>query len=301
MKIPVVDFASYDPNDPEALNALAEQVRQALTGIGFLSLKNVGIPEDLRQRMFATAASFFAQEDAEKRKLGYSDAKENFGYQGVCEESLNPGMPPDLKEALTLRDLEKHRDFAWPDLTLRDLLLQFYEECMAAAYRVLRVFAVSLDLPIEFFVDRHKGENVTLRVLHYPPLDAASPGQLGAGAHTDYGMVTLLFQDAVGGLEVRDANGNWQAVDPMPDAVVINAGDLLQCWTNEHYRSSLHRVQPRGGVGDRYSIAFFVDPDSDTLVECLPSCTDADNPPRFAPITAGEHILAKIEATHLPN
>ncbi|MFV8816321.1 isopenicillin N synthase family dioxygenase [Haliea sp. E17] len=298
MQIPVIDFSSYDEDNPQALRDLATRVNAALTGIGFMSLENIGIDMALRDRVFAASKAFFAQEDAEKRKLGYSSAEENFGYQGVCEESLEPGHPPDLKEALTLRNLPSRMDYPWPDSDFRDLLMAFYQDCMAAAYRVMRVFATDLDVPLDYFVRVHTGTNVTMRLLHYPPLSAATDGQLGAGAHTDYGMITLLFQDQVGGLEVCDRDGTWQAVEPIPGAVVINVGDLTERWTNNRYRSSQHRVQPRGGFGDRYSIALFVDPDPETLVECLASCTGADNPPQYAPTSAGEHILQKIQATH---
>jgi len=299
MEIPVIDFLGYDESDEASLRALAKQVNAALTGIGFMSLKNIGIDPALQARMFVASRKFFDQAEAEKRLMGYSSAEENFGYQGLREEALEPGQPPDLKEALTLRDLASKVDYDWPDPAFRDLLMEFYGECMKAAYRVMRVFAMDLGVPSDYFVNVHSGENVTMRLLHYPPLSAEQDGQLGAGAHTDYGMITLLFQDRVGGLEVRDRDGVWQPVQPIPGAVVINVGDLTERWTNGRYRSSLHRVQPRGGVGDRYSIALFVDPDPDTRVECLPSCTGADNPPLFPPTSAGEHILQRIQATHL--
>ncbi len=299
MNIPEVDFSSYDENDDAALRALADEFNAALTGVGFLSLRNIGIDESLRDAVFEASKAFFAQSDEDKRKLGYSDAEDNFGYQGICEESLMPGSAPDLKEAMTLRDLQKARDFDWPDLNFRDLLMAFNKDCMQAAYRILRVFAVDLGVEKEFFVEKHTGENVTMRILHYPPLPKESEDQLGAGPHTDYGMVTLLFQDMTGGLEVLDRDGVWQPVTPRAGNVVVNSGDMMERWTNKRYRSSLHRVKARPGGNDRYSMAFFVDPDSDTLVECLPSCTDAGNPPQFGPTSAGEHILAKIQATHV--
>ncbi|TGD74911.1 isopenicillin N synthase family oxygenase [Mangrovimicrobium sediminis] len=299
MDIPLIDFASYDESDATAMRKLAEQVNAALTGIGFMSLKNIGIPPELQAEIFAASRAYFSQPEAEKRKLGYSSAEDNFGYQGVCEESLEPGQPPDLKEALTMRDLDSKLSLEWPDPDFRDLLHRFYRECLSAAYRIMRVFSIDLDVPEDYFVKVHSGENVTMRLLHYPPLSATTHGQLGAGAHTDYGMITLLFQDEVGGLEVRDTDGQWHPVTPVPGAVVINVGDLTERWTNRRYRSSMHRVQPRGGVGDRYSIAMFVDPDPQTEVVCLPSCTDDAHPPLYPPTSAGEHILQRIQATHL--
>lgn len=176
---------------------------------------------------------------------------------------------------------------------------EFFVAAFAAARGLLRLVAQSLALPAEFFSERHKGENVTLRFLHYPAdLSSRVESQLGAGAHTDYGSVTLLFQDDVGGLELRGASGEWRSAPPVPGAVIVNAGDLMERWTNGHFRSTLHRVRRVTGGRDRYSIALFVDPDSDVLVECVPSCQGAANPPRFEPITAGEHVRQKIAATH---
>ena len=300
MKTPEIDFSIYGENDANALATLADAVNAALAGVGFLSLRNIGIDESLGTAVFAASEAFFAQPEAEKRKLGYSGAEDNFGYQGIREESLKPGNPPDLKEALTLRDLNRCRDLDWPQPGFRDLLMAFNADCMAAASRVLQVLAIGLEVEPEYFVRRHTGENVTMRLLHYPPLPPGDAGQLGAGPHTDYGLLTLLFQDMAGGLEVRGRDGVWQPVTPKPGTVVINAGDLLERWTNQRYRSSLHRVRARPGGGHRYAIAFFVDPDSRTLVECLPSCVSPRNPPQFGPTTAGEHILAKISATHAP-
>jgi isopenicillin N synthase-like dioxygenase len=164
---------------------------------------------------------------------------------------------------------------------------------------LLALLAASLELPEDFFVSRHGGENVTLRFLHYPSnLNARTKSQIGAGAHTDYGSITLLFQDDVGGLELRDASDAWQDAPPIPGAVVVNAGDLMERWTNGRYRSTLHRVKRITGAADRYAIAMFVDPDSDVLVQCLPSCRSASEPARFPPITAGEHVRQKLAASH---
>ena len=122
--------------------------------------------------------------------------------------------------------------------------------------------------------------------------------QLGAGAHTDYGMITLLFQHGVAGLEVQDSEGHWHEVEPESDAIVINTGDLMERWTNGRYRSTPHRVQPKIGAEDRYSIAMFVDPDTETPVKVLESCLSPGESPRYPEVTAGEHIQERIRASH---
>ena len=189
----------------------------------------------------------------------------------------------------------------WPDSSFRDRCEHFFDEALGAALRLQRLLALALAVPEDYFAACHSGENVTLRLLHYPPVatEQVVAEQMGAGAHTDYGMLTLLWQDAVGGLQVRDERGEWHDVPPHADAIVINSGDMLEAWSNGRYRSTWHRVLPRNPLQERFSMALFVDPDSATVIEPLPSCTDADNPPRFHRTTAGRHLQSRIEATHI--
>lgn len=292
MELTIVDLA-------KGRGPAAEALDRALAETGFAAVRNLGIDAGTLQRAFDEAAGFFSADPSFKARFAYRSAAENFGYQAPGEEYLDPAGSPDLKETLTLRNL-LHGAIAperWPSAAFGEFMTAFYRDCLAAAYRLLRLLATVLDVPEDFFVHCHRGENVTLRLLHYPPLPAEA-GQLGAGAHTDYGMLTLLFQDNAGGLEVRDAGGTWQPVTPVADTVVINAGDLLERWTNGRYRSTWHRVQPRSDGRERFSIAFFVDPDSATRVEVLPACVAQGDARRFPPITAGEHVQARLQRSH---
>jgi isopenicillin N synthase-like dioxygenase len=297
--VPLIDC------DPEGRSeaAIAHDIDRALREVGFMVLDNSGVPDYAVAKMFATAREFFARSEESKQRSAYGSAAENFGFQGVGQERLDPTAPADLKESFTMRNLLRVPVAAarWPDAAFRRVAEEFYGQSMAAALRLQRLLARGLDVPEDFFPACHGGENVTLRLLHYPAVARAAVGeqQMGAGAHTDYGMLTLLWQDAVGGLQVRDSEGQWHAVSPRPGAVVINAGDMLERWSNGRYRSTWHRVLPRHAGQERFSIALFVDPDSATVIEALPSCVSDDNPPRFAPTTAGAHLQAKIEATHL--
>ena len=302
MSITVIDFGSYDAGNPAAIAALSDQLDTALRGHGFVALTNVGVSKALRQSAYDTAAAFFAQPTVAKQAYGYRDASANFGYQGPQVEALDPTAPADLKETFTMRDLPSHRDDAalWPTPEFAAVSAQMFDACYAAAQAVLHVFAHALEVPADFFASRHHGENTTLRYLYYPSgvQELVQSGQMGAGAHTDYGSITLLFQDTVGGLQLQQDNGQWLDVPAIEDTVLVNTGDLMAHWSNNRYPSTVHRVAPQISGANRQSIAFFVDPDSSVAVQCLDSCVDSNRPARYEPTTAGEHIQRKILATH---
>lgn len=300
--IPTIDFASYDPDDDQEMLRLADEVSEALTHSGFMKIRNLGIPQSQVEDAFERSKWFFTRPLDDKLRSAYVSAKENFGFQSLGVEHLDPSMPSDIKETFTMRDLLRHdpADERWPTAAFRDAFTDFYQACLEGAYRIQRVFSRALNLPDNFFINYHNGENVSLRLLYYPSNgeQTIQEGQLGAGAHTDYGLITLLYQHDVSGLEVQDADGVWHGVEPERDAIVINTGDLMERWTNGKYRSTPHRVQPKLGMVDRYSIAMFVDPDTETPVKVLESCLAAGEKPRYPEVTAGEHIQERIRASH---
>ena len=175
----------------------------------------------------------------------------------------------------------------------------FFKSASKIASDVMAAFAIALDLPKGFFDERHTGLTQTLRLLHFPPVKYVSEGQLGAGAHTDYGTLTVLFQDAAGGLQVQGLDGKWIDAPPIPGTVVINTGDLISRWSNDFFKSTPHRVVPRPAAmkNGRLSIAFFSDPDPEVIIETFPNCITPENPLRYSPITAGEHIQRRIMAS----
>jgi isopenicillin N synthase-like dioxygenase len=290
--LPVVDLGMPDA---------AAQIDRVLSQVGFLYLTGHGVETQALQAAYAAAEAFFTQSADIKQRYAYGDADDNFGYQAVEIESLDPASPPDLKEGYTMRDALRHASDTdrWPSESFRAAALTLYGQALIEARRVLALMAVQLGVQSDFFTELHSGRNVTLRFLRYPAgLAPHQQGQLGAGAHTDYGSITLLFQHRVAGLQVLGMDGSWQDAPPVEGAVVVNTGDLMERWTNGRYRSTLHRVVPIAGNADRYSIAFFVDPDPAVEVRCFDSCQSSDNPARHPPISAGEHIRRKISATH---
>jgi isopenicillin N synthase-like dioxygenase len=302
--IPIIDFSGFYSDDLSRRRKIINEVDHCASKIGFMYAKNLSVRNELIQSAFQSSAKFFNLPTNEKKHFVYEGADNNHGYQGFASERLDQNNPVDLKEAFTMRDIPRSikEGRPWPSDGYRDIAAQLFERSLADANTVMEAFAEALGLPLNFFRKCHNGEVITLRYLHYPLIDQKpKEGQLGAGAHTDYGTVTLLYQDDVGGLEVKGTDGKWHQAKYIPDTVIINTGDLMSRWTNEKYRSTLHRVRARtqqeAKATDRYSIAFFTDPDNKTPVSVLPNCQSRSNPPKFKDTTAGEHIKERIAAS----
>ncbi len=297
-----VNLGSLNEATIKNLQMAARDVHSSLSQNGFMLLSNAGINQSLLARVFQQSKLFFSSPADEKEHFLYGSAAENFGYQGIEKESLDPSaVRADYKETFTMRNLRARRaqDGKWPNSSFRQVMIDFYDNCFHTVSLLQRLLAIRAGVEAEFFRDLHSGENVTLRLLHYPamPLDIENSDQWGAGAHTDYGMLTLLFQEQVTGLEVLGQGGHWQRVVTDPGEVVVNTGDLMEHWSNGQYPSTLHRVKCKDNQ-ERYSIAFFSDPDSATEIEVLPGFMDKGSKPRYSPIKAGDHIQRKLEATH---
>lgn len=313
--IPVIDFGPFLHGDAGDREAVARAMRQASADWGFFYLSNHGVPEAMLNQSFDASKAFFSLPYEEKMGVAWQNASSNRGYVAVRRERLDASKPGDLKEAFnagpepapgSLTEEERpYRENRWPQdqPAFRNTMLDLLDGCVAASNRVLEAFAVALDLPDGFFVDTHDQLHHTLRLLHYPPLPKGYTPQAGekrAGAHTDYGSITLLFQHGVAGLEVRTRSGEWITAPPIPGTVVVNTGDLMQRWTNDVFCSTPHRVSPfvSGNSPGRYSIAFFCHPNPDAEIRCIESCADHENPPRYSPILAGEHLMEKLNATY---
>jgi isopenicillin N synthase-like dioxygenase len=187
----------------------------------------------------------------------------------------------------------------WPPIPgFRATVLAYYDAAWALGRHLHRAVAVDLGLDPDYFEEKLDRPLATLRLLHYPPRPASpAPDELGAGEHTDYGNLTLLLTDEVGGLEVRRRDGEWLSVPFAPGALICNIGDCLMRWTNDVYVSTPHRVVSPPGR-ERYSIAFFLDANPDAVVECLKTCRGAGE--RYPPIAAADYLRARLDATYAP-
>jgi isopenicillin N synthase-like dioxygenase len=300
--IPLIDVAALGSDDLHARHAVAAAIGRACRETGFFAIAGHGVPAALVADTFGAAAEFFARPAHEKDRLSIALHGHNRGYVGLGAEALDETAGRDLKEAFNVVWTDggaTRPPNIWPQLPGWRARVQACFDAMYAVGRHLhRAFALDLGLAEDFFDDRIDRPQATLRLLHYPAaLAAGAPaGRPGAGAHTDYGNVTLLATDGVGGLQVRRRDGRWIDVPPQEGAFVCNIGDCLMRWTNHVYVSTPHRVLPP--AAERYSIAFFLDPNPDALVSALPGCVPPGEAPRHAPITAGEYLRQRFAATY---
>ncbi|MGA1597818.1 MAG: isopenicillin N synthase family dioxygenase [bacterium] len=299
--IPIVDFAS----SPEVV---ARQAHDAYTRIGFMYAANLLSDANALEHTFSEARKFFDLPDEEKQACGWSSEASNRGYTAVEQENVDPDAPGDLKEAYNMgKEGNTEHPNPWPSSRpqFREAMVAFHETCLQMSFQVLAAFEQALELPPGFFKARHDvGDSNILRVLHYPAvssLDTLKPGQLRAGAHTDYGTITLLMQDDVGGLEVRSREGEWIPAPMIPGTVIVNSGDLLARWTNDVFCSTPHRVvlpQTPEQNRSRQSLAFFCHPNFDAEVRCIESCARPDQPAKYPSIGAGEYLLWRLSQSY---
>jgi isopenicillin N synthase-like dioxygenase len=186
----------------------------------------------------------------------------------------------------------------WPQTPgFRDTALGYFNALRQLGLDLHHAIAFDLGLATTFFADKFDRPMATLRLLHYPPRTADQGDNPGAGEHTDYGSLTILLTDQVGGLEVRRRDGAWIEAPPIPGAFVCNIGDCLMRWSNDIYVSTPHRVTSPPGR-DRYSVAFFFDPNPDALIACLPGCDGPGQQPKYAPILAADYLAQRLVATY---
>lgn len=328
--IPVIDLRPFREGGDAGKAAVAAAIDQACRDTGFVVLTGHGVATDLLDAMLDTWQQFFDLPEADKRAWVVDDATTTIGYQpfatGANSYSIGVPTPPDLVEAFSIaRDDTAGAAFDdvrswfavndWPihPVQLREVSLAYDAALRGTTDTVLRAMALALELPEDWLVQRNERAVLTTRVLDYRRREGAPaplPDQLRLGAHTDFGVLTLLLADAVPGLQVM-RHGTWHDVVPPRGSLVCNVGDLLAMWTNDRWASTLHRVVPPPhdveGPVRRRSVAHFVDGDPSVTIACIPSCRTEDEPARYPPVQAGAWLRAKIvgsragEVPDLPN
>jgi isopenicillin N synthase-like dioxygenase len=313
MSVPVIDIGALLHGSEAAMRSTAAEIGAAARDIGFFSVTNHGVDAALIDEMFAAAHEFFALPLAEKAALDIRNSPAYVGYAQMSLERLDPASAGDTKESFNM-GRERAPDDAellagapfvgrnqWPTLPgFRASMLRYYAACSAAAAAVHRGIALDLDLPHDYFSERYSRPLSALRLLHYPPHPGEFDGRrYGASPHTDYGGITLLAQDDNGGLEVRRRDGEWIAIDPLAGTFVCNIGDAMMRWTNDVYVSNAHRVINRSGR-ERYSAAFFCEPNSDAIIDCIPSCKAEGADAKYPPVRFSDYLRSRLERTYQP-
>ncbi len=311
-KIPVIDFGRFLHGDEAARHEIAQQIGDACRSSGFFYIENHGIDGDIFDCVYEQGARFFELDADEKMKsyIGLNDR--NRGYSPLLEEKLS--KKGDVKESFDLA-LELPADDAdaqkgarlygpnvWPDANVlpdfrRVIYDNYYLRVLDLGRRMLEAFAMSLELPADYFADKTRKPMCNLRVLHYPTQQGLiDPDMLGCGAHTDYECFTLLAQSDTGGLQVQGTGGDWIEAPPFPGTFVVNIGNMMARWTNDLFASTPHRVINRSGR-ERMSLPFFFGADYFATIECLPTCQSEENPPKYEPVLAGEYLASIYDKT----
>jgi len=319
-RVPVIDVSDWFGTDETAKDRLCARIDTACRDLGFLVVTGHGVDMHEVRRIHDVAYEFFSRPFDEKSQIAFGKISTYAGYgaSGLDRLDATDGDRPvgDLKESFGMGPFgfpgtpyytgpSGARFFqpnAWPDAPadMRETFEGFYSTMERFTGALMSMFARALSLDADYFeksIDRHITH---LNIQHYPAQDVPpAPGQLRAGAHTDFGSVTVLHPgDRPEGLQVMDADGTWHDVVVPQDAFVINLGDLMARWTNDVWRSTMHRVivpsDPAAARAPRQTLTTFVRPNYDAVIACIETCTAPDNPPRYPPISSGEHYDTKI-------
>jgi isopenicillin N synthase-like dioxygenase len=303
--LPIIDISPFVTGGSDAARKnVAAELRAACIDIGFFYITGHGIPAAELDQVIDWGHRFFSLPAAEKLKIHRKGSGQGYSPAGKPDEYGGADRIPDFKERLVVNrepipgEPEKGRfnagETQWPEESLLPGFAGFMKAHMrhrtALTQRMVRAFALSLDLPETYFDEMFRFPGGTMIFNYYPERDGRTlpTGQWNFSPHTDYGAFTLLLQDSLGGLEARNSAGEWIDVPPVEGTFVVNLGDMFQMWTNDVYVSTLHRVTNSSGKA-RISVPFFNYPHGQTVIQCLESCCGPDNPPRHQPVIAEEY------------
>jgi len=307
VNLPLIDMTGVREGDQASIRRVGEAIRQACSETGFFYIVNHGVPQAVIDRAMAAARAFFAHPAEVKRQVAVN--KRHRGWHALGGALMYEATKPDHKEFFSI-GLELPEDDPavlagealrgpnqWPDFMpeLREALGEYYTQIGRAGADLLRAVAVGLGIEEDFFSAKYDKPLQRTQMVYYPPHPAmAESDQFGVAPHTDYGCITLLYQDDSGGLQVRElASNSWIDATPIAGSLVVNVGDLLAHWSNDRFRSTLHRVINKSGH-ERYSIATFYDPTYGAVVDPCDLGLDAATS-LYPPVAAGDYILKRID------
>ena len=312
--IPVIDLAPLFDDSQGDIVKLAQQIYDAYSMVGFAYIKNHGIAEDLVQAVFASSQRFHALSIEDKLLIeinqhhrGYIPINTSKDRTSTIKKASRPNQSesfmmmhelavddPDVVGGAPLAGSNQ-----WPGSLegFRETITSYNDALVLLCTSLVRAFELCLQTDS---LAKHFDKPTTwLRLLHYPHLPLEAPADLfGSNPHTDYGFITILAQDEVGGLQVRSMDGDWIDVPPVEDYFVMNTGEILNHWSNGKLVATPHRVVNRSGL-ERYSCPFFFDPNVHSRIRTLPSCITDENPGQFKDIVYGEMIMEHLRSNHL--
>ena len=319
---PIIDLAAFENGNSERKAQIAAQVDSACVNTGFLAIRNHGVSQQVIDDMWQTMQQFFDLPLEVKNQYRVPSPGYPYGYMGNEAETLAASRgdttPPDLKETFNggPTHIPQHivdpqalafcyAPTPWP--TQPEHFTQawnaYYNAMENLSARIMKLFASALHVHEQFFDEFISSPISALRALNYPPqARAPQPGQLRAGAHSDYGSLTILLpQHDSRGLEIQRLDGSWHEVLPVDGAFIINLGDLMARWTNNRWRSTMHRVvnpeQQHDPRSRRQSIAYFHQPNWDAEISTIPTCVDSTSPTQFESVLSGPYLMSKFTST----
>ena len=322
--VPIIDVAALHGTDVDAKAAVGAKLDAACREIGFFQIVNHGVDDHVVDAMYGTAEDFFAMPVEAKRRVAQPSPETVRGYSSLGEQAFSYSedvhQPRDLHEKFDVGPVDFDSEdpyFAvenagphflpnqWPaePADMEAAWTTYFRVMNDLSAKLMGAFALGLGLAESFFEDKIDKNISMLRAINYPHLTTEpKPGQMRAGAHTDYGSLTIVRQEAApGGLEVFTMDGDWIPVPVIPGALVVNIGDLMAQWTNDLWTSTRHRVRTpdpsASGDTRRMSLVFFHQPNYDAIIEPLPTTVTDDNPSRYEPISSGDHLTMKFEKT----
>ncbi len=308
MLLPIIDISPLHSENRDEWQPVIRQIDQACRELGFFYVTGHGIPQTQFDQIESMANALFAQPLAAKQAISIENSANHRGWGRLSAEKLDPEGELDCKESFDMAlDLSPyHSQVArcphlygpnqYPNVAgFAQALNQHYSLTLDVGIKILKAMALALGEEEQFFSRYFTFPISVLRLLHYP---SQMQQTNGAGAHTDYGCITLLYQDQSGGLQVLNRQDQWIDASPVPGSFVVNIGDLMQRWTNDVYRSTKHRVSSPTTGKTRFSMPFFVEPDFDTPISTLASCLSDGSGEGYPMITAGDWILSRFADTY---
>ncbi|MET6998934.1 isopenicillin N synthase family dioxygenase [Chitinophaga defluvii] len=305
--IPFVDLADFTSGNASLKAAFVQQLGKAYEEVGFVAVKNHGIPDALIADLYKYVQQFFALPSATKYAYEIPELAGQRGYTSFGKEHAKGYDAPDLKEFFqfgqTVEDKDAIAEEYPPNVQVKEVpaftptFFEAYRGFEKSGKYLLQAIALYLGLDEHYFDEKIHNGNSILRAIHYPPITQEPKSAIRAEQHEDINLITLLVGASADGLQILDKQNNWVPVTSLPEQIVVNVGDMLQRLTNNRLKSTTHRVvnPPREKWHtSRYSIPFFLHPKSNMKLDCLESCVTATHPLQYEPITAGAYLDERL-------